>query len=90
MLRPGLKRMRVVKRRTALGMELFESVPLGTVYIANTNDQKALPGCAGYAHCRKPEHLVPAIAVVREDLSDGGDWGYLPLELLEDVPEQVN
>ena len=82
--------MRVAKRRTALGMELFESVPLGTVYIVNTRDQTVMPGCASYGHCGDPAHYVAGIAAIREDGSDGGQWGYLPLELLEDVPERVN
>jgi hypothetical protein len=86
----GFKKMRIVRRKTRkLGMELFESIPDNAVYIVQPNMTIVYAGCT-HPNCKDPQHFEMGVAAVREDGSDGGEWGYVPLDLLEDVPEQVN
>lgn len=89
----GMTKMRIVRRKTRpTGMELFESVPDGAVYIVKPNLTKMMHAvnCGHPLHCANPKHFEIGVAAVREDGSDGGEWGYVPLDLLEDVPEPVN
>lgn len=86
----GLKKMRVAKRTTSKGMQLFESIPTGTIYLVVPHQTKMLPACTCAAGCMNPHHYEIGVAAIKQDEQATGDWGYVPLDLLEDVPEQVN
>lgn len=87
----GLKQMRVARRKTRkLALELFESIEIGTVYLVVPSNTKMIQACTHPAGCLNPAHYEIGIAAIQKDEQHTGDWGFVPLDLLEDIPEKVN